>query len=47
MMRCGGTPNLTATPAMSSFSLVMVLTRVTCSVTNWAMSLSPVETTTR
>ena len=47
MMRSGATPNLALTPSMSSRSLDMVLISVTCSLTNCARSLSPVEMTTR
>ena len=46
-MRFGGTPNFSITPFTSSRSLLMVLMRLTCSLTNCAMSLSPVDTTTR
>ena len=42
----GGIPNFSSTPAASSTEPVMVFTRVMCSSTNWAMSLSPVEITT-
>ena len=44
-MRSGGTPNLACTPATSSVSLLIVLTRVTRSLTSCARSLSPVDTT--
>ena len=46
-MRFGGTPNLASTPASSSRSLLIVLTSVICGETSCAMSLSPVEITTR
>ncbi len=46
-MARGGTPNLAATPATSSVSLLMVLISVTRSLTSCARSLSPVEMTTR
>ena len=45
-MDSGGTPNLAATPAASSTGSSMVLTMVTRSSTSWAMSLSPVQTST-
>ena len=45
-MRAGDTPNLAATPSTSSFSLLIVLMRVTFSLTSCARSLSPVEMTT-
>ena len=44
MILSGPTPNFTSTDSVSSSSLVMVLMRVTLSLTNWARSLSPVET---
>ncbi|MCY1555886.1 hypothetical protein D9M68_925850 [compost metagenome] len=43
-MRSGGTPNLFTTPASSSTSPLMVLTRVTWLLTSCARSLSPVDT---
>ena len=45
-MRSGGTPNFSITVSRSLTVSVMVLTRVTWSLTSWAMSLSPVEITT-
>ena len=46
-MICSGvTPNFSTTPSRSMAVSVMVLMRVTWSLTSWAMSLSPVDTTT-
>ena len=45
-MDSGGTPNFAATPAESRIGSSMVLTMVTRSSTSWAMSLSPVHTST-
>ncbi len=45
MMRSGGTPNLAFTPARSSFSLDIVFTHSTLSLTSCVRSLSPVEIT--
>ena len=45
-MDSGGTPNLPATPAASSTASSRLLTMVTRSSTSWAMSLSPVHTST-
>ena len=45
MMRSGGTPNFSLTPCGESFSLDIVLTHSTRSLTSWVKSLSPVEMT--
>ena len=46
MTRSGGMPNFSSTPRGSRTVSVIVLTRVTLSVTSCAMSLSPVDTIT-
>ena len=43
MMSSGGTPNFSTTPSRSMLVSLMVLSRVTWSFTNCAMSLSLVE----
>ncbi len=42
-MSRGGTPNSASTPAMSRLRSFMVSMTMTCSLTSWLRSLSPLE----
>ncbi len=46
MMRSGGTPNFSSTPALSIRLSFIVSSRLIWPLTSWAMSLSPVTITT-